>query len=117
MVQRCVNPNCHEEFKLLNAGDLYVFGRGSAELEFFWLCAGCASKFDPYLDPEGRVSVKARSADRAQPADSEVHFRLISRTRKPAPRPRTMPSGEHASSFVFLTGPIPSAFHRGGRHC
>jgi hypothetical protein len=112
MVQRCVNPCCREELRLLNAGDLYAYGRGSDGIEFFWLCAECASKFDLCLDPTGRVSVRPRSLiDRAQRADPAGDFRLISRTRKPAPRLRTMPSGEQPSSLAFLTGPIPSVFN------
>jgi hypothetical protein len=116
MVNRCVNPACHEEFKLLNAGDLYAHERRSTGTEFFWLCATCAASFDLYLDPEGSVTVRARSAtSRAQPPHPDGYLRLVSRSRKPAPRPHTMPSGERTFSFVFDADPISSAFRaRGG---
>ena len=116
MVNRCVNPACHEEFKLLNAGDLYAHERRSTGTEFFWLCATCAASFDLYLDPAGSVSVSPRSTiNRAQPPHPDGYLRLVSRSRKPAPRPHTMPSGERTFSFVFDAGPFSSAFRaRGG---
>jgi hypothetical protein len=105
MVNRCVNPACREEFKLLNAGDLYAHERRSYGTEFFWLCATCASRFDVYLDPADGVSVRPRSiANRAQPPHPDGDLRLVSHSRRPAPRPQTAPSGERAFSFVFDAG-------------
>jgi hypothetical protein len=102
MVNRCVNPACHEELRLLNAGDLYAHERRLLGTEFFWMCATCASNFDVYLDPAGCVSVRPRSAsNRAQPPDLDGHVRLVSRCRQLLPRPHTVPSGERAFSFVF----------------
>jgi hypothetical protein len=97
MVNRCVNPACREEFKLLNAGDLYAHERRSSSTEFFWLCATCAGSFDLYLDPAGCVSVRPRNAaNRAQLPNPDGNLRLVSRSKKPAPRPQTIPSGERA---------------------
>jgi hypothetical protein len=102
MVNRCVNPACREEFKLLNAGDLYAHESRSSSTEFFWLCATCAGSFDLYLEPAGGVSVRSQNAtNRIQPPNPESHLRLVSRSKKPVPRPRTVPSGERAFSFVF----------------
>jgi len=116
MVNCCVNPACHEEFKLLNAGDLYAHERRSTGTEFFWLCARCAASLDLYLDPAGSVAVRPQNAtNRAQPPHPDGDLRLVSQSRKPAPRPRTMPSGERTFSFVFGAGPNSSAFRaRGG---
>jgi hypothetical protein len=115
MVNRCVNPACHEEFKLLNAGDLYAHERRSTGTEFFWLCATCAASFDLYLDPAGSVSISPRSTiNRAQPPHPDGYLRLVSRSRKPVPRPHTMPSGERTFSFVFDAGPLSSAFRQRG---
>lgn len=107
MVNRCINPACREEFKLLNAGDLYAHERRSSGTEFFWLCSTCAAKFDLYLDYAGCVSVRPRSkASQARPPRPENDLRLVSRSSRPAPRPHTMPSGEHAFSFVTDIDPV-----------
>jgi hypothetical protein len=53
MVNRCVNPACHAEFKLLNAGDLYAHESRSSSTEFFWLCTACADSFDLLSGPGG----------------------------------------------------------------
>ena len=114
MVNRCVNPACREEFKLLNAGDLYAHEKRSADTEFFWLCSTCASRFDLRLDPMGRVSLRPRGG-RPLPPHPEGLLRLVSRAVAPTPRSQAMPSGEKASSYVFVVGPLPDVFHaRGG---
>jgi len=64
MVNRCVNPACHEEFRLLNAGDLYAHERRSADTRFLWLCAQCAATFELYFDPAGQVCLRPRSDTR-----------------------------------------------------
>jgi hypothetical protein len=97
MVNRCVNPACREELKLLNAGNLYAHESRSSSTEFFWLCARCAGSFDLYLDPAGGISVRPRNAtNRAQPPNPDGHLRLVSRSRNSALRPQRIPSGEPA---------------------
>jgi hypothetical protein len=107
MVKSCVNSACREEFKLLNAGDLYSREWHSADTEFFWICSACASMFDLVIDAMGCVSVTPRGkTDRKQPPHPNGHLRLISRAVKPVCRPDTLPSGEQARSFVFGAGPF-----------
>ena len=66
MVAHCVNPGCRKEFKLLNAGDLYLHETRHSDTEFFWLCSGCTTQFDLCLDPTGGVRLKLRG-ERAFP--------------------------------------------------
>jgi hypothetical protein len=122
MVNCCVNPACSEEFRLLNAGNLYAHERRSSSTEFFWLCSTCASRFDVYLDAAGSVKVRERSAGHgAQPPNADAHLRLVSRSAKPTPRPHTLPSEERGTSFAFGAGPYLPAFggsvgRRAARH-
>jgi hypothetical protein len=118
MVNRCLNPDCRTEFKLLNAGDLYAYERRSADTEFFWLCSACACKFDLYLDSSGRVAVRARNVlNRASPPTLDGHLRLVSRSAKPMPRPQTIPSDERSTSFASGAGSLFSDFRvRGATH-
>jgi len=112
MVDRCVNPECRAEFRLLSAGDLYAHERRSADTEFFWLCSTCASKFDLYLDPSGCVSVKARCAIRkTAPPSPDGDLRLVSRSTQPAHRPPTLPSSERAKSAAVRGGSFFSNSH------
>ena len=110
MVNRCVNPACREEFKLLNAGDLYAHEKRYANTEFFWLCSACASRFDLRLDQVGRVTLRPRG-DRGLPPHPDGTLRLISRAVRPPARAHAIPSGERASSSVFAVGPLPKTFH------
>ena len=132
MVKRCVNPTCRAEFNLLNAGDLYVYGRQSADTEFgsgsfskmthypelFWLCCSCASELELHLDSEGTVSVRERSARRrARSPHPDGNLRMVSHCVRPAPRPRTMPFGERSDSFSIGAGRISPGFgERGAIH-
>jgi hypothetical protein len=110
MVKRCFNSACQEEFKLLNAGDLYACERRSADTEFFWLCCGCASRFDIFLDAAGRVTLEPRRETyRFRPPYLDGRLRLISRSVKPAPRPNTLPFGERPAAF-FTFGPGLASF-------
>jgi len=114
MVKRCVNSTCHEEFKLLNGGDLYALERRSANTEFFWLCPACSCEYELYLDPTGMVTVQARCLiHRVPPPHPDANLRLISRLTRP--RPDTMPSGERASTFTTIDERFSSDFRmRGG---
>jgi len=105
MVNRCCNPECRAEFKLLTGGEIYALERRSADTEFFWLCSACAAKFALHLDPKGRVTVRVQGViHRAPPPHPDDNLRLISRMMRS--RPNTMPSGERESSFVFDTGSL-----------
>ena len=111
MVNRCSNRDCRAEFKVLNGGDLYAYERRSADTEFFWLCSVCASGYDLYLDPKGRIEVRARNpAHQGRPPHPDGSLRLISRSIRPTLRPNTMPSGVRVSSFVPILEPASSTF-------
>lgn len=100
MVNRCVNPDCRTEFKVLSSGDLYAYERRWADTEFFWLCSACSPRYDLYLDPAGRVSMRPRSAiDHRPPADPDRNLRLITRSTRSMPRLQTVPSSERAPSY------------------
>lgn len=55
MVNQCMNPTCHTEFRLLNSGDLYAVDRPDGDTEFFWICARCAKNLELHLDRFGDV--------------------------------------------------------------
>jgi hypothetical protein len=100
LVNRCTNPHCCIEFKVLSSGDLYAYERRSAETEFYWLCSACASRYDLYPDRSGRVSVKPRGAvhhDLSPRPDGNL--RLVTRSTRSLPRLQTMPSSEPAAPF------------------
>jgi len=59
MVSRCVNPQCHAEFRFLNEGNLFALERRSADTEFFWLCPSCIPHLCVSLDAMGHVTVRA----------------------------------------------------------
>ena len=113
MVNRCANSVCRAEFKLLNAGDLYAHEKLHSDTEFFWLCSPCASGFNLRLDAMGSVQLRPRG-ERALPPHRDGSLRLISRAVRPASLLHTMPSGEQASSYVFVVGPLPEMFRARG---
>lgn len=114
MLKRCVNPACHEEFKLLNGGDLYALERRSTDTEFFWLCSTCACMYELYLDATGYVTVRTGSViHHSPPPHPDAYLRLISRQIRP--RPNAMPSGERTSTVVSFVEPYSLTFsERGG---
>jgi hypothetical protein len=61
MVNSCVNPDCGNELKTLNAGHFYAVERRSANTEFFWLCPTCVAEFTLCLDVKGSLVVRPRS--------------------------------------------------------
>jgi len=106
MVQHCFNPACHQEFRLLHAGDLYALERQSADTEFFWLCSDCASRFDLYLEASGVVVLGVQGSvrpPRRSSVEGELH--LISRCARPAPRPDSRPTAERYHSFAHRAEP------------
>jgi hypothetical protein len=102
MVSTCLNTACHEEFKVLNAGDLYALDTTSSEPEFFWLCKQCAALYDVCRDLSGRVSLRPRDeVSSRQPPTFDGTLRLIARSLKPLPRLNTVPSGERTRVLFF----------------
>jgi len=118
MVNRCLNPDCRMEFRLLNAGDLYAYESRRSDTEFFWLCSTCASRLELYVDALGSVSVRARNAvERMPPPHPDGGLRLVSRSSRPLPRPETVPAGERKPPLPVGHGPFYSPFHvRGAVH-
>lgn len=101
MVDRCLNPHCRVEFKVLSSGDLYAYERRWADTEFFWLCSTCAPRYDLRLDPDGRVRIQARSGlHHGLPPHPEGNLRLITRSARSLPPLRTVPSGERRESLA-----------------
>ena len=100
MVNHCVNPGCHEEFKYFSAGELYALERRSAATEFFWLCNVHASRFVVCLEPAGCVGVKPRAEFCSlQRPDPERSLRFVTRRSVGTPqvdagRPRRMTLSE-----------------------
>ena len=61
MVNSCVNPDCGNELKTLNAGHFYAVERRSANTELFWLCPTCVTGFIFCLDLKNSPVVRPRS--------------------------------------------------------
>ena len=94
MVNRCINPACQTEFRLLNSGDLYAVERPDSEAEFFWICSDCASKFNLYLDPTGVVSLRARAnGENNHPPLLKASLRLVAHARRHMPWHYAVPAG------------------------
>ena len=107
MVKRCVNPDCLNEFRHMNMGDLYALECGVADTRFVWLCGECAPKFAVAVDSDGVLSVRPRamvSQSRIVPANHSVRLRLISGPKPPDPWHRAGISGV---SDAFEENPIP----------
>jgi len=106
MVNCCVNPACHTEFKLLSCGDLYALERRFSA-EFFWLCSACASRFDLYLDGMGCVSVRPRG-DKGQghPPQPDPNFRVVARAVRRVPWRHAIPAGERAIAANTVSIPF-----------
>lgn len=94
MVNRCINPACPTEFRLLNSGDLYTVERPGSEAEFFWICSSCASRFNLFLDPTGVVSLRARAnGEQNHPPLLKASLRLVAHARRHMPWHHAVPSG------------------------
>jgi hypothetical protein len=112
MIDRCLNPACRAEFKLLDSGSLYAHERRRANTEFFWLCAQCTPQYDLYLDPQGAVAICLRNAQpHGHPPLPEGSLRLVARRTRSAlrmPWHATTPAGETRISSVcgFGLGPF-----------
>ena len=74
MVTKCANPSCHESFRYLRGGKLFLiepppFGPPpEAEFrdvfhpgEYFWLCKQCALTLTIASDKNGHVVLASRS--------------------------------------------------------
>ena len=80
MVKRCLNPDCPNEFRHLNSGDLYALDCGTEDTKFLWLCGDCATTVAIAVDEAGTISVQKRSlkaVSRIVPASHTVRLRLI----------------------------------------
>lgn len=78
MVKRCVNPECRNEFRQLNTGDLYSLERASADTRFVWLCSACAGKMAISVNGAGEVSVvQLCGATIRTPASHTARLRLF----------------------------------------
>jgi hypothetical protein len=130
MVKRCVNPECRNEFRHLNMGDLFALESGSADTRFVWLCADCALKFTAEIDTAGVVSVQPRcDGMRTKPHDSRTILRLISAHRQHSPwhraglsgpnlpvgGPACFDHGVRGSSMSFKTIQAPPPLLRSGQ--
>ena len=94
MVNCCINPVCRTEFRLLSSGDLYAIEIPSAETEFLWMCAGCASRFNLSLDSAGNLALipKGRSA-LGSPPQLQARLHLVAHTRRHIPWRNEIPAG------------------------
>lgn len=100
MVNRCVNPACATEFRLLNSGDLYAIERPCSETEFFWICANCASKFELFLDASDCIALRPRGqGETIHPPQLHASLRLVARARRHMPWRHGVPAGS-SSHFV-----------------
>jgi hypothetical protein len=94
MVNRCVNPACRTELRLLNSGNLYALERPLAGTDFFWLCSKCAATLVPFLDSMGIVSLRPREDSQpANPPDTTSTLRLVAHARRHMPWRHTVPAG------------------------
>lgn len=95
MVDCCANPACRAAFRQLSGGDLYALEPRSADTEFFWLCAACASRFSLYLNAVETISLRPRGHGRPP---YQLHpggdVRLVSHSARRMPWRSTMPAGE-----------------------
>jgi hypothetical protein len=85
MLCKCANPECSASFRNLHQGKLYrarmpnndqrrtSAGEGNSirkpakQLEFFWLCEGCAQHLTLAFDPQSGITVRPNA-----PAKSAV---------------------------------------------
>jgi hypothetical protein len=71
MVSTCANPTCSAPFRHLKEGRLFLIDprerahkevdRPASQLEFFWLCEQCTSRFTLAVGPGNRVSCVSRA--------------------------------------------------------
>ena len=111
MISRCINPVCHTEFKLYNSGTLYARDRRSADTEFFWLCAPCASHLVPCIEPDGSVSATPRCAQKSsQPGHPDESIRMVPRLTPRNPWRNAVPGGETEPARRWGLSAGPDAF-------
>jgi hypothetical protein len=93
MVNRCANPVCRTEFRLLNSGDLYAIEEPNGTTEFVWICSNCASRFSLYLDPAGIVSLEPRGGrQQAHSPQLKASLRLAAHARHYLPWRHAIPA-------------------------
>ncbi len=64
MVAKCANPLCPARFRYLSQGKLFRLEVDYGRHEYFWLCAGCASKMSLKVEWRKGVVVVPMSVDR-----------------------------------------------------
>ena len=105
MVKQCVNPECGNEFRHLNQGDLYALERGSADTRFLWLCAECANRLAIAVSESGEVSVLHLSGVMSRtPANSRARLRLVSARRQPQSNTPSRPISPWSVAFGDISG-------------
>lgn len=105
MLTCCMNPVCHAEFRLLDSGgDYYSLERRGKNTEFFWLCVGCAERYELYLDANEGIMLRSRR-DRwhCDLPCINANLRLVAHA---ARRRQTTPGGERA--LFDRSIPVPS---------
>lgn len=106
MLNRCINPICRAEFKLLGSGDFYKLELRAANREFFWICPECSERFDLSLDEMNRVTVRPRSDRNVTCSlNPEANLRLMAHTERPM---KAFPGGEREASDNSVPGTFPS---------
>lgn len=94
MLNRCVNPACRTELRLLNSANLYALERPDAVTDYFWICSNCASTLIPVLDSMGIVSLKHREDSHpTNPPHPASTLRLVAHARRHMPWQHTVPTG------------------------
>ncbi|HEY6972621.1 MAG TPA: hypothetical protein VJA94_25660 [Candidatus Angelobacter sp.] len=70
MVSQCANPGCEAQFMYFGEGKLVAVRRPAASLEqarveFFWLCADCATHWNLEVPPQGTPTIVPRGVPEA----------------------------------------------------
>jgi hypothetical protein len=104
MVNRCMNPACPTEFRLLTSGNLYAVDRPRMNMEFLWLCCACAAQLTPHLDAAGAVALRrAQATPTAEaPLSSDLcaSLRLVANGSQRLPWRHSVPASTHPAVLL-----------------
>jgi hypothetical protein len=104
MLNKCSNPECEATFRFLHEGRLFRFmrgynsdSRGLHEVEYFWLCDNCCSRYTLAWDRNAGLVV-AETSDRNKDARviltvDQPQMNSVGAGRAPAPWSRGTQSG------------------------